>query len=114
MHDEHGVGKHPRQRGDYKVVVGERGLPRLCPALYWNPMRPMLRFLWNSTRGHRIAPWRSPYLLWRIETYTGVKMTQIGFLEFWEFLWTERSNLWRFLKWTAEMDGYVHPGAKNV
>jgi len=50
-------------------------------------MRPMimLRFLWNSTRGHRIAPWRSPYLLWRMETYTGVKMTQIGFLEFWEF-----------------------------
>jgi hypothetical protein len=40
-------------------------------------------------------------------------MTQIGFLEFWEFLWTERSNLWRFLKWTAEMDGYVHPGAKS-
>jgi hypothetical protein len=40
-------------------------------------------------------------------------MTQIGFLEFWEFLWTERSSLWRFLKWTAEMDRYVHPGAKN-
>jgi hypothetical protein len=40
-------------------------------------------------------------------------MTQIGFLEFWEFLWTERASLWRFLKWTAEMDRYVHPGAKN-
>ena len=76
-------------------------------------MRPMLRFLWNSTRGHRFAPWRSPYLLWRIETYTGVKMTQIGFLEFWEFLWTERGNLWRFLKWTGEMDRYVHPRAKS-
>jgi hypothetical protein len=87
-------------------------LPRLS-ALYWNPMRPMLRFLWNSTRGHRIAPWRSPYLLWRIETFTGVKMTQIGFLEFWEFLWIERTSLWRFLKWTADMDRYVHPGAKS-
>jgi hypothetical protein len=76
-------------------------------------MRQMLRFLWNSTRGHRIAPWRSPYLLWRIETFTGVKMTQIGFLEFWEFLWTERQSLWRFLKWTGEMDHYVHPKAKN-
>jgi hypothetical protein len=41
-------------------------------------------------------------------------MTQIGFLEFWEFLWTERSNLWRFLKWTAEMDHYVHPKAKKT
>jgi hypothetical protein len=76
-------------------------------------MLQMLRFLWNSTRGHRIAPWRSPYLLWRIETYTGVKMTQIGFLEFWEFLWHERVHLWRFLKWTGEMDRYIHPKAKN-
>ena len=136
MYAAHGVGKHPRQRRYYKVkswcVCRDRacpvffgggwrcGKPRLhgkshegprrhVPALYWNPMRPMLRFLWNSTRGHRIAPWRSPYLLWRIETYTGVKMTQIGFLEFWEFLWTERTSLWHFLKWTAEMDRYVHP-----
>ena len=97
-----------------RVSTEDHGIPRRFSALYWNTMRPMLRFLWNSTRGHRIAPWRSPYLLWRIETYTGVKMTQIGFLEFWEFLWTERRNLRRFLKWTAEMDGYVHPGAKNV
>jgi hypothetical protein len=88
-------------------------LRRFTLELYGSLMRPMLRFLWNSTRGHRIAPWRSPYLLWRIETYTGVKMTQIGFLEFWEFLWTERVSLWRFLKWTAEMDRYVHPGAKT-
>ena len=44
-------------------------------------MRHSLRFLWNATKGHRLAPWRSPYLLWRIETYCGVKMTQIGFLE---------------------------------
>ena len=58
--------------------------------LYHVPMRYMLRFLWNATRGHRLTPWRSPYLLWRIETYCGVKMQQIGFLEFWEFTWRER------------------------
>jgi len=69
----------------------------------------MLRFLWNATRGHRLFPWRSPYLLWRIETYTGVKMHQIGFLEFCEFLVRERRNLWRFLRWTAEMESYTHP-----
>jgi len=51
-----------------------------------------LRFLWNSTRGHRLAPWRSPYLLWRVETYCGVKMQNIGFLEFWGFLWRERAT----------------------
>jgi len=76
-------------------------------------MPQILRFLWNATRGHHLTPWRSPYLLWRIETYTGVKMTQIGFLEFWEFTWRERGNLWRFLKWTSEMERYVHPKAKR-
>jgi len=52
-------------------------------------------------------------ILWRGETYCGVKMQQIGFLEFWEFMWRERSNLWRFLKWTAEIERYVHPGLKR-
>jgi len=72
-------------------------------------MRYVIRFLWNATRGHHLAPWRSPYLLWRIETYTGVKMTQIGFLEFWGFTWRERRHLWQFLKWTGEMEHYVRP-----
>ena len=76
-------------------------------------VRYKIRFLWNATKGHRLAPWRSPYLLWRIETYTGVKMTQIGFVEFWEFMWRERADLWRFLKWTAEMERYVHPKPKG-
>ena len=64
----------------------------------------MLRFLWRATRGYRLRPWRSPYLRWRIETYTGVKMTDIGFLEFFEFTWKERKELFRFLQWTAEME----------
>jgi hypothetical protein len=73
----------------------------------------MLRFLWNATRGHHLTPWRSPYLLWRIETYTGVKMHQIGLPEFSEFLWRERQNLWRFLRWTGEMERCVHPKPKQ-
>jgi hypothetical protein len=75
-------------------------------------MRYIVRFLWNATRGHRLTPWRSPYLLWRVETYCGVRMQQIGFAVFWEFVWRERANLWRFLKWTEEMEGYVHPRIK--
>ena len=61
----------------------------------------------------RLTPWRSPYLLWRVETYCGVRMQQIGFLVFWEFAWRERGNLWRFLKWTAEMERYAHPKPKS-
>ena len=30
-----------------------------------------LRFIWNATRGHRLAPWRSEYIRWRVETYSG-------------------------------------------
>ena len=85
----------------------------LRPCVYDGSMRTKLRFLWNATKGHRLAPWRSPYLLWRIETYTGVKMTQIGFQEFWEFVWRERRELWLFLKWTGEMERYVHPRPKS-
>jgi hypothetical protein len=97
-------------------MVGDADLLR-APAGAWLLLQPMfciLRFIWNSTRGHRLAPWRSPYLLWRIETYCGVKMQQIGFLEFWEFLWRERHNLWRFLKWTGEMEHYARPAAKKA
>jgi hypothetical protein len=47
-----------------------------------------------------------------METYCGVKMQQIHFLEFWAFVWRERGNLWRFLKWTAEMDRHAHPKPK--
>ncbi len=76
-------------------------------------MLKVLRFFWNATRGHHFAPWRSPYVRWRIETYTGVKMSQIGFLEFWGFLWREKRVLVRFLKWTAEMERYARPKPKN-
>jgi hypothetical protein len=95
------------QPGGFSFVYA----PALCG--YDVTMRTKLRFLWNATKGHRLAPWRSPYLLWRIETYTGVKMTQIGFLEFWEFVWRERRELWLFLKWTGEMERYVHPKPKS-
>ncbi|MFI5086950.1 MAG: hypothetical protein ACHP7I_01020 [Terriglobales bacterium] len=73
----------------------------------------LLRFLWNATRGHHLAPWRSPYLRWRIETYTGVMMKDMGFLEFFEFTWKERAELFRFLQWTAEMERYARPKPKN-
>ncbi len=76
-------------------------------------MRYILRFLWNATRGHHLAPWRSPYLRWRIETYSGVKMQSIGFPEFCGFLWHERKDLLRFLKWTGRMERYARTKPKN-
>ena len=68
-------------------------------------MRSALRFLWVVSRGHRLRPWRSPYLRWRIETYAGGRAERIGFGEFWRFLWRERRRLRAFLKWVEEMEG---------
>jgi hypothetical protein len=63
----------------------------------------MLGFLWQSSRGYRLAPWRSPYLRWRIETYWGTHADRIGFQEFWKFIWVHGGELWRFLGWADRM-----------
>ena len=66
-------------------------------------IRYVLRFCWVATRGYRLRPWQSPYLRWRIETYSGIPAEEVTFDRFWGFLWNERQNLWRFLQWGAEM-----------
>lgn len=63
----------------------------------------MLLFLWRATRGYRFTPWRSPYLLWRIETYWGLHASQITCGEFWRFTWQRRADLLRFLRWAGRM-----------
>jgi hypothetical protein len=63
-----------------------------------------LRFLWNSTRGHRLRPWRSEFLKWRMETYTGQRAETIAAADFFRFLWRERAELVRFLLWAAELE----------
>lgn len=67
-----------------------------------------LRFLWNATRGERLRPWKSAYLRWRMETYTGQRADTITAGDFWRLFWTEKRQLFRFLRWTGEMKGYTH------
>ena len=64
----------------------------------------MLRFLWRATRGCRLRPWRSPFLRWRMETYWGIPAKEIGFQDFWRFVWQHRGDLARFLKWVERME----------
>ena len=66
----------------------------------------MLGYLWRTTRGYRLRPWRSPYILWRIETYWGLHAGRITFAEFWRFAWTRRRDLLRFMRWAERME---HP-----
>jgi hypothetical protein len=63
-----------------------------------------LRFLWNATRGHRLAPWRSEYLRWRVETFSGKwaeTLTAGGVLA---FVWASRWELLSFLAWTHRLE----------
>jgi hypothetical protein len=62
------------------------------------------RFLWNATRGHRLRPWRSPYLRWRLETYSGLHAETIRLRDFRHFLFSERKQLFRFSRWLSEMN----------
>jgi hypothetical protein len=59
----------------------------------------MLLLLWRMTRGYRLRPWRSPYLRWRIETYSGLHAETITFRQFWGFAWKSRRALIRYLRW---------------
>jgi hypothetical protein len=61
----------------------------------------MLRFLWQASRGYRLRPWKSPYLLWRIETYSGLHAEKITPRVFFQFVWRERAELWRYLQWVS-------------
>jgi hypothetical protein len=63
----------------------------------------MFPFLWRATRGYRLRPWRSPYLRWRIETWWGIPAEEIGFRDFWTFVWRHRADLMRFLIWSEHM-----------
>jgi hypothetical protein len=66
-----------------------------------------LSFLWTATRGHRLRPWRSEYLKWRLETFTGKHADEVDLRDFLHFLYSERRQLLRFLRWLSEMRSYA-------
>ena len=63
----------------------------------------MLGAAWRLSKGYRLCPWRSPYLRWRIETYQGWHADRITASDFWRFVWTNRRELVRFLRWADRM-----------
>ena len=69
----------------------------------------MLRIAWRLSKGYRLGPWRSPYLLWRIETYWGLHADRITPAGFIKFAWRERRDLIRYLQWADEMDRRSSP-----
>ena len=61
----------------------------------------MIRMLWRLTKGYRLRPWRSPYLRWRIETWSGIEAASIDRGLFCEFTWKHRADLLRYLRWAS-------------
>jgi hypothetical protein len=66
-----------------------------------------IRFLWNATHGYRLRPWKSPYLRWRLETYSGKAAETLTARDFLTFGWSEKGQLLRFLRWTGEIRRYA-------
>lgn len=75
-------------------------------------MTSALRFFWNATRGHRLRPWRSEYLRWRLETFTGKHADEVGARDFWKLLVSERRQVMRYVRWLREMRSYAASNAR--
>jgi hypothetical protein len=52
-------------------------------------------------KGYRLRPWQSPYLRWRVETWSGLHADTITAAVFVSFVWQHRTDLWRYLGWAA-------------
>ncbi len=63
----------------------------------------MIGTLWRLSRGYRLAPWRSPYLRWRLETYLGVPADEISAAGFFRLTWLHRGEFLRYLRWAERM-----------
>ena len=68
-----------------------------------------IRFIWNATRGNRLTPWRSEYLRWRIETFSGQKAETLTPRKILAFVWESKWELLSFLLWTGSLEREVRP-----
>jgi hypothetical protein len=59
----------------------------------------VLQLLWFATRGYRLRPWQSPYLRWRMETYTGIPAESFTAASFLKVLFAERRSMLKYLLW---------------
>jgi hypothetical protein len=61
-----------------------------------------LAVAFELTKGYRTCPWQSPYLKWRIETWSGIDAANITPRIFLDFCWQHRADLMRYLRWAAD------------
>ncbi len=63
-----------------------------------------LRYYWRLAKGHRLRPWRSPLVRWRLETFFGIHADELTRQQFFHLLWQNRRRIRAFLKWAEDMD----------
>lgn len=71
-----------------------------------NTVRGLLsavRFFWTATAGYRLRPWRSPYLRWRVETYSGQPAGTLRPGDFLRLFLAERGQMFRFFRWVGAL-----------
>ena len=61
-----------------------------------------LRYYWIISKGHRLTPWRSPYIQWRLETFFGKDAASLDAKKFFALLWRNRARMELFLEWVAD------------
>ena len=69
-----------------------------------NALVSAVRFWWMASAGHRLRPWKSPYLRWRMETYTGKSAATLRLRDFVRLAVGERRQIGRFFLWTGELN----------
>lgn len=62
-----------------------------------------LRYYWIISKGYRLAPWKSPYIRWRMETFFGPEAANLTAGHFFSLMWRERARMERFLEWVGTM-----------
>jgi hypothetical protein len=70
-----------------------------------------IRFMWNATRGHRLDFWRSPYMRWRVETYSGMAAETLTMGKILGFFWVSRWEFLSYLVWMDRLDREVRKRA---
>jgi hypothetical protein len=64
-----------------------------------------VRMWWWGCAGYRLTPWRSPYLRWRVETYSGMPAGTLRLKDFVALFSAERGQIGHYLRWLGEMRG---------
>ena len=84
-----------------------RGFARLPIAYTGGVLKGLasaVRFWWLGSAGHRLRPWRSEYLRWRVETFTGRPAATLALKDFAQLAWQERRQMGRFLLWAGDLN----------